>query len=115
VRLGELSGQRAAPRAGVVRNRLGFTVVALHVRYAARLGRPGRSDIPVITAVDPFSPGRPRLQAGQAILSLNGETVTVGVLQRTAARFRSGDLISLVVAHPGAPSPVPEIINYRVR
>jgi serine protease Do len=117
VRLGEFEPAARAerPRAEVARNRLGFTVMALPTRYAARLGRTGQSDIPVITAVDPFSPARPRLQARQAILSLNGEAVTVAELQRVATRFRSGDLISLVVADPGARTPLPEIINYRVR
>ena len=80
------------------------------------MGRPGRTDVPVITAVDQFSPiAAEKIVPRYVVLSLNGRAMTVGELRRAAARLRSGDLVSLVLADPTEePRPVPLIVNYRV-
>ena len=117
VKLGEFKRESRPqqPRPQESGNALGFTVVPLPEQYAARVGRAGRRDIPVVNAVDPFSPARTALlDRGYVILSINGRPATVNEVRRAAARFRSGDLVSLVVANLGQQPAVPLIINYRV-
>jgi S1-C subfamily serine protease len=118
VRLGEFEAAAPPeqPRARPERNPLGFQVVPLSRQYAARIGRRGRADVPVVSVVDPFSPAAAeRVQPRMAILSMNGRDLSVAELRRVGTRLQSGDLVSLVVVDPASTAPVPMIINFRVQ
>jgi serine protease Do len=119
VQLGEFEARRDAvlasdrPTSGA--RLLGFRASAVPDEIARRPAWRSEWRV-VISEVENYGPLQGVILPGAIITRLNGrEVATPRDVERLAAGLREGDVVSLIVVDPRAPSPQPQIFNYRAR